>query len=42
MFAPLACTLVAYNRRDMLLFELDNIAVKVMARSGMGARLNQL
>ena len=24
MFSPLTCTLVAYNRRDMLLFELHN------------------
>ena len=29
-----------YNRRDMLLFELNNTTVKVMAWSGMGARLN--
>ena len=42
MFAPLTCTLVAYNRRDMLLFELDNAAVKVVAWSVIGAHLHPL
>ena len=31
MLVLLACTRFAYNRRDMLLFELHNAAVKILA-----------
>ena len=42
MFALFACTRFAYDRRDMLLLELHNAAVKVVAWSVMGARLHPL
>ena len=42
MLALLACTRFVYNRRDMLLFELHNAAVKVVAWPVLGARLHPL